>query len=99
MRDDDDFRCMDCERILDYNDGALCGFCEKRRDDARKARQSVGLPYAMAEFDDAGYHVVCPECFVRCRSEVGASEDDITKGANRVYALHYAAAHRNGDPR
>ncbi len=58
----------------------------------------IGLPYASAEFDERGrYHVVCPLCGFACYPEGGSGhatiEDDVTKGASAVYALHYRAEH------
>jgi hypothetical protein len=54
----------------------------------------LGLPYAAAAFDPAGYHLICPVCGFQARAEGGATEDAVTKGAARAYQAHYAAAAR-----
>ena len=57
----------------------------------------IGLPYASAAVDDLGYHVICPECGVRCYGS-GTVEDNITKGAATAYADHYVANHQEVEP-
>lgn len=59
---------------------------------------TIGLPYAAAVIDAHGYAVECPECGFLCRPEGSSGhatvEDDVTKGANAVYALHYERDHQ-----
>lgn len=58
---------------------------------------TIGIPYARAEVDANGYHVVCPACGLVCRPSPFArrDEDAASKGAAAVYAAHYAAEHED----
>lgn len=61
-------------------------------------RSGPGLPYARGGVDAVGYFVTCPVCGEKCRAEGGTGhdtvEDDVTKGAMRVYQLHFETAAR-----
>jgi hypothetical protein len=61
-----------------------------------EAGDGLGLPYASAEFDDSGYHVVCPVCGWKAYPEGGHNEDDVTKGANLAYAGHFTNEEKAG---
>lgn len=52
---------------------------------------SIGLPYAVADVDERGYFVTCPVCSERFYGS--GSEDAATKGAGRLYGLHFVEAH------
>lgn len=57
---------------------------------------TIGIPYAPADVDGEGYFVTCPTCGAVCRGVDEAqdtAEDAVTKGANTMYAQHYAERH------
>jgi hypothetical protein len=54
--------------------------------------EQVGLPYAEAYFDSAGYYLQCPACPERCHG-TGTTEDTVTDSASMAYAEHYTTTH------
>lgn len=68
-------------------------------------RPQIGIPYAMAEVDDRGYHLICPACGHKsydsdATAELGAgdrstAEDAATKGASLAHGEHWQAEHEH----